>query len=90
MTYENWGNEKLKPLAVEGDKQAVEELARRGNTLTEEGRLQKVIVTKNRNRNAKGELISEDVTERTIEDGQLVKLVINGTDRPIPTIGFNG
>lgn len=38
--FRGLGNERLKPIAIEGDKDAVAELKRRGNTL-EDGRLVK-------------------------------------------------
>lgn len=81
MDYTLQGNERLKPLAVAGDLDAVAELARRGNVLTSEGKLQKVYARTKRNydRNT-GELLSEDRIEETVEDGRRVRLTVNGRE----------
>lgn len=89
MGYENYGNENLKPLAVSGDQAAIDELARRGNTLDEKGQLVKVFSETIRNRDAKGNLISENVIKRTVADGRLISKTIDDIEVPITSEGLN-
>lgn len=73
--YANWGNEKLLPIAIAGDQEAIDELTARGNTVMPDGSLQKDYIT--RTRNASG---GDDVTIRTVNNGRLIRKTINGVE----------
>lgn len=73
--YANWGNEKLLPIAIAGDQEAIDELTARGNEVMPDGSLQKEYTT--RTRNASGE---DDVTVRTVNNGRLIRKTINGKE----------
>lgn len=77
--YSRFGNEKLLPLAIGGNVQAEGELNDRGNTLTVDGKLMKVHKTTKRNYDG-DRLISTDLIERTVVNGQLVKVTVNGVE----------
>lgn len=77
--YSGYGNEKLLPLAVDGNTDAERELNDRGSTVTAEGRLQKIYYTTRRNYQGDN-LISEDFIERTVVNGKLVKVTVNGLE----------
>lgn len=79
MDYSLQGNESLKPLARGGDEKAVEELKRRGNTLTPAGALRKVYTKTRRNYDG-GRLLSTDVIREAIEDGRRVSVTVNGRE----------
>lgn len=66
---DGFGNEKLLPLAIAGDKEAVAVLKRRGNTLTPEGKLRKR--TRQRWINPAGQVVMREVT---VENGQVVEI----------------
>lgn len=79
MDYGLQANEMLKPLAISGDQEAIEELARRGNVLTAEGALRKVYRKRKRNYDG-GRLVSTDTIEEVVEDGKRVSVLVNGRE----------
>ncbi len=66
--YSGYGNEQLKPLAIDGNKNAIKELKNRGNTLDEDGRLVKK--TRQEYTDSRG---NEHVDEVTVADGKIIE-----------------
>lgn len=82
---QSFGNEVLKPLAVEGDEEAIRILKSRGNVIDGEGRLVK---TSKRTRHVyvDGVFIKNEVIEEIVRDGRLVERRIDGVVVP-PAVG---
>lgn len=83
--YNEYGNEKLLPLAIEGDAGAEQELNDRGNTLEldEEkkptGGLLKVYRWVKRN-HVNGKLISENQIVETVRNGKRISVTVDGKE----------
>lgn len=73
ILYGNLGNERLKPMAIDGDKAAIAILADRGNVLTDENHLRKTYT--NSYSDQKG---VEHQEIRVVEDGKLVSRTVDG------------
>lgn len=84
VDYSGYGNERLLPLGVAGDQDAIDELGRRGNTIMPDGSLEKVYTTTVRN--ASG---GSDVIERTVNMGRLIKKTVNGKEVRPDVPGMN-
>lgn len=79
--YSGWGNEKLVPLAVNGDQDAMVELNRRGNRMEFDGEKATGRLLKERKGSQVHNGAIKDTDNVTIADGMIIK--VNGEDWPV-------